>query len=228
MCGSKCVCVCKGWSVSVCVSGCSCVHSNEVCRWYSGINTAALVMPLHYPPYLPLTPLLTPSVHLFLYLHIRLFLSPPLPHCYYPSFTVAYITLYLPSYITPHSTFLISLPLPLSPPRPLYPTAVDIAASLEDGPGSHTVLPASPSQVHGQGAPPQSSASQVLFGSDLSQLDKDLIFDGLKKLYKKKVRIGSSFPCSFLCSCLGGSGTDGVAFEWSRRELNTISTDVML
>ena len=103
MCGSKCVCVCKGWSVSVCVSGCSCVHSNEVCRWYSGINTAALVMPLHYPPYLPLTPLLTPSVHLFLYLHIRLFLSPPLPHCYYPSFTVAYITLYLPSYTTPHS-----------------------------------------------------------------------------------------------------------------------------
>ena len=31
------------------------------------------------------------------------------------------------------------------------------------------------------------SKNQVLFGSDLSQVDKDLIFEGLKKLYKKKV-----------------------------------------
>ena len=31
----------------------------------------------------------------------------------------------------------------------------------------------------------------MLFGSDLSQLDKDLIFEGLKKLYKKKVSSSS-------------------------------------
>lgn len=45
-----------------------------------------------------------------------------------------------------------------------------------------------PGQGPNQG---QGSSSKVLFGSDLSQLDKDLIFEGLKKLYKKKVRRGS-------------------------------------
>lgn len=35
----------------------------------------------------------------------------------------------------------------------------------------------------------QSSGANVLYGSDISQIDKDLIFDGLKNLYKKKVRI---------------------------------------
>ena len=169
--------------------------------------TNSISPPLPLPSHPPLSLSSTPSLQLPL---IHRSLHHPLsPFIFYPSFNIS------------------NFPT-LSPPRPLYPTAVDIAASLEDGPGSHTVLPASPSQVHGQGDPPQSSASQVLFGSDLSQLDKDLIFDGLKKLYKKKVRIGSSFQCSFLYSCLGGSGTDGVAFEWSRRELNTISTDVML
>jgi hypothetical protein len=54
----------------------------------------------------------------------------------------------------------------------------DITSSVADPPG----------QSPNQGA---SSSSKVLFGSDLSQLDKDLIFEGLKKLYKKKVRRGS-------------------------------------
>jgi hypothetical protein len=31
------------------------------------------------------------------------------------------------------------------------------------------------------------SSKGALFGSDLSQVDKDIIFEGLKKLYKKKV-----------------------------------------
>lgn len=54
----------------------------------------------------------------------------------------------------------------------------DIASSVSDTPG----------QGPNMGA---SSSSKVLFGSDLSQLDKDLIFEGLKKLYKKKVCRGS-------------------------------------
>jgi hypothetical protein len=40
------------------------------------------------------------------------------------------------------------------------------------------------------GSPSSSSGSSnngALFGSDLSQVDKDVIFEGLKKLYKKKV-----------------------------------------
>lgn len=32
-----------------------------------------------------------------------------------------------------------------------------------------------------------SSSTPVTYGNDLSQVDKDLIFEGLKKLYKKKV-----------------------------------------
>ena len=40
----------------------------------------------------------------------------------------------------------------------------------------------------GLNIPPQpSNGGNFLFGSDLSQVDKDLIFEGLKKLYKKKV-----------------------------------------
>jgi hypothetical protein len=54
----------------------------------------------------------------------------------------------------------------------------DITSSIPDTPGQGSI----------QGA---SSSSKVLFGSDLSQLDKDLIFEGLKKLYKKKVRRSS-------------------------------------
>ena len=61
----------------------------------------------------------------------------------------------------------------------------DIAASL----GENTAQTQVPGQGTGQRqAASPSSSSQVLFGSDLSQLDKDLIFEGLKKLYKKKVR----------------------------------------
>ena len=42
-----------------------------------------------------------------------------------------------------------------------------------------------------------SSQNQQLFGNDLSQVDKDLIFEGLKKLYKKKV---SSITWKYLCN----------------------------
>ena len=61
-------------------------------------------------------------------------------------------------------------------------------------------LPPQPqSQPPAQASTPQ--APQQLFGgSDLSQVDKDLIFEGLKKLYKKKVATphrldGSLRPC---------------------------------
>jgi N-terminal EH-domain containing protein len=37
------------------------------------------------------------------------------------------------------------------------------------------------------GSSGSSGSSNLLFGSDLSQVDKDFIFEGLKKLYKKKV-----------------------------------------
>ena len=61
-----------------------------------------------------------------------------------------------------------------------------------------------PSQEHGEVIPPRiggqtdeatsslfipatSTSQRQLFGSDLSQIDKDFIFEGLKTLYKKKV-----------------------------------------
>ena len=70
---------------------------------------------------------------------------------------------------------------------------MDIAASLSDSPAQTPGQGQGSGQGQGQGqgsrpAGGPSTSSQVLFGSDLSQLDKDLIFEGLKKLYKKKVR----------------------------------------
>jgi hypothetical protein len=77
-----------------------------------------------------------------------------------------------------------------------FSSVTDIAASLSDTPAQ------APGQGAGQGsgqgqrpAAGPSTSSQVLFGSDLSQLDKDLIFEGLKKLYKKKVRRSSGVVC---------------------------------
>ena len=40
-----------------------------------------------------------------------------------------------------------------------------------------------------------SNTSNLLFGSDLSQVDKDYIFDGLKRLYKKKVSVMMKIVC---------------------------------